>query len=188
MKIYIVRHGQTEWNLIDKVLGCETDMPLNETGRAQAHMAGARLREDGVRFDHVYSSPLSRARETAEIIIGEMYGEASGALEGAPEITLCPDLREMTFGKYEGGDRWDPEYQAAKRDFFKRYPGGESYFDVAHRVYRFLDFLREQPYETVLIATHGGIVRILKNYFVDMENEEFAAFIQPNAEYLTFEL
>lgn len=189
MKIYIVRHGQTEWNRIDKVLGCETDMPLNETGIAQAHEAGRRIAAEGVKFDHIFSSPLSRARETAEII---------NSYQSAPcPITLVHDLREMTFGEFEGAQRDNPAYQASKREYFKRYKGGESFFEMAHRIYRFLDALRDGsapgseglgPDSTVLIATHGGVVRILKNYFVDMENEEFSTFLLPNAEYLVFEL
>lgn len=93
----LVRHGQTDWNLGRRIQG-STDVPLNDTGRAQAREAAAVLRAElaadaGAPVPALYSSDLGRARETAEIIAGEL---------GLPAPLLEPGLRERTYGEAEG--------------------------------------------------------------------------------------
>lgn len=87
--LYLMRHGQTDWNLKYKLQG-STDIPLNETGRIMARNAGKEY--SGIPFDLCFSSPLSRAKETAELVLEG---------RGIPIIT-DERLREMSFGKYEG--------------------------------------------------------------------------------------
>ncbi|MCE5234536.1 MAG: histidine phosphatase family protein [Clostridiaceae bacterium] len=89
MKLILIRHGQTQWNSESRVQG-RTDIPLNEKGRQQARAIALRLQ--GIRFDAVYASPLSRAKETAETI-----AKFSGA-----EVVLDEDITEIQFGKWEG--------------------------------------------------------------------------------------
>jgi len=91
--LYLVRHGETDWNAARRIQG-STDIPLNETGRAQARATAAALVErfTGTR-PRVVSSDLSRARETAEIIADAL---------GAPAPTLYPELRERAYGVAEG--------------------------------------------------------------------------------------
>ena len=174
MKIYIMRHGETAWNAENRILG-STDMPLNEKGRAQAADAAEKMKD--IRFDVIYTSCLSRSMET---------GLAVGALqEGCPVIHM-PCLNEHDFGEFEGKDRLSEEYQNEKRKCFKRYPGGESFLDVAARVYPFIRSLIADPSlrdKTILITSHGGICRVITSYFRDMENEEFVSFAMPNCGY-----
>ena len=96
--LYIMRHGKTDWNTLGKLQG-RTDIPLNDEGRAMAEKARTEYRD--VHFDVCYCSPLSRAKETAEIF-----------LKGR-EIPILPDDRlvEMGFGRYEGmeGVSTDPD-------------------------------------------------------------------------------
>jgi probable phosphoglycerate mutase len=87
--IYIVRHGTTDW-VDDKKIQGDTDIPLNQKGRMQAEKAARALAP--IQFDAVYCSPLSRTRETAEIICKSRVRQ--------PEI--IEDLREMNFGWFEG--------------------------------------------------------------------------------------
>ena len=87
--LYIMRHGQTEWNLQHKLQG-KTDVPLNEAGRAMAESARQKYRD--IHFDVCYCSPLKRALETAEILLRD---------RDVPIIT-DPRLAEMDFGGYEG--------------------------------------------------------------------------------------
>ena len=170
MKILITRHGETSWNKQNKVLG-RTDIPLNETGIHQAKELVEKLKD--VSIQAVYASPLERAFRT-----GSLVAEDHGL-----ECKTDDGLLEMNFGIYEGVSRDNPEYQAEKRKFFSKYPEGESFMDVAGRVYPFLDKLRRNyDDETVLIVSHNGICRVIANYFENMTNEEFASFTIENCE------
>ena len=164
--IYVVRHGETEWNAINKVLG-RTDIPLNDRGIEQAEEMARSLKD--IKIDVFLCSPLSRARQTADAISGET---------GMPYKT-DDRLIEHDFGIFEGVNRFDEGYQNAKREYFVRYPGGESFFDLAARVY---PLIKELEGKNALLVTHGGICRIIRSYFEDMGNEEFVQFSQGNCE------
>lgn len=169
MKIYITRHGETEWNREDKILG-RTDIPLNETGIRQAKAIAANLPET---IDIILASPLKRAAKTAQII-----SETNGI-----DLLYDERLLEMNFGIYEGQSRTSAVYQGEKRRFFARYPKGESFLMVGQRVYNLLDEIFEK-YEdkTVLLVTHNGICRVIDTYFQDVDNEAFASFSLKNCE------
>ncbi len=150
----LIRHGQTDWNLARRIQG-STDIPLNETGRAQAADAAAMLR--GERFDHVYASPLVRAHETAAIIAAHL---------GLPAPLTTRGMREREFGDGEG---------LLVADFLEKYgswhgevPGAETLEQVTERALRSLERIaraarqRSAPRaESVLVATHGGVIRAL---------------------------
>ena len=164
--IYVVRHGETEWNAMNKVLG-RTDIPLNEKGVKQAQEIARSLQDR--KIDIFLCSPLSRARQTADVISAQI----------GVRYKIDDRLIEQDFGKFEGVDRFDGEYQDAKREYFVRYPGGESYFDMAARVF---PLIKELEGANALLVTHGGICRIIRSYFEDMGNEEFVRFSQGNCE------
>src|SRR6187402_1313873 len=90
MTIFLARHGETEWNRIGRWQG-RTDIPLSEVGRAQARTLAGRLSDRGV--SEIFSSDLSRARETAEIVASTL---------GVARVSLDPRLRERGFGCFEG--------------------------------------------------------------------------------------
>lgn len=148
--IALVRHGQTEWNREGRVQG-HSDIPLNDTGRAQAAAAGAALR--GGDWVHLWASPLSRARETAEII--------GGAL-GLGEPSLHPGLRERGYGEAEG---------MLAAEYWERYPGGEDVpgAETSDEVLtRALDALRAIARaagdEPAVAVAHGGLIgRVLRH-------------------------
>ena len=164
--IYVVRHGETEWNAMNKVLG-RTDMPLNDTGIQQAHEIACALKD--LNIEVFLCSPLIRARQTADVISNET----------GIDYKVDERLIEQDFGSFEGVYRYDEAYQNAKREYFARYPGGESFFDLAARVY---PLIKELNGKNALLVTHGGICRIIRNYFEDMGNEEFVQFSQGNCE------
>ena len=87
LRLYLIRHGETEWALSGRHTGL-TDIPLTANGENQARALGKHLR--GIRFAHVLTSPLHRARQTCELV----------GLDKAPEIE--PDLAELEYGDYEG--------------------------------------------------------------------------------------
>ena len=169
--ILVVRHGETEWNAINKVLG-RTDIPLNNKGMEQAYELARSLKD--LKIDIFLCSPLCRARQTADAISNET----------GIRYKIDDRLIEQDFGKFEGVNRFDGGYQEAKREYFARYPGGESYFDLAARVF---PLLKELEGANALLVTHGGICRMIRNYFEDMGNEEFVKFSQGNCEVRTYE-
>lgn len=177
MRIVLLRHGETEWNTNNLVLG-RTDVPLSDKGRKQAEEVGKQL--STYKIDKIYTSPLKRAVETAHIVNNCQKDKCSCV------VSLC--LIEQNFGIFEGVNRSLVDYQMEKRQYFKRYKNGESYFDVAARVYPFIEGILKQERGNILLVTHGGICRIITNYFQDMGNEEFVAFKLRNCEYEVFEL
>jgi uncharacterized phosphatase len=143
--IYLVRHGETDWNLARRIQG-STDIPLNNTGRAQAAATGRLLaRRD---WDLVVASPLSRARETAQIIAREL---------GMPEPTLLPEIVERQYGDAEG---LDYEEIAERFPDDAPVPGRESREEVAARVIPAIVNLAEQnPGAAIIVVSHGGVIR-----------------------------
>lgn len=176
MTLYVARHGETDWNKSNRVLG-RTDAQLNETGLVQASQLVQTLH--AVRLRAVFASPLIRAAE-----IGRMVAEDHGLVCQTDERLI-----EMDFGRMEGFQRDDPEYLAEKRKLFARYPGGESYFQAAARVYSFLDDLKRTGGDgNILVVTHNGICRVSATYFLDMTEEKFMSYSMKNCEVRVFTL
>ncbi len=174
-KFYFVRHGQTVWNVENRICGA-TESPLTEEGREQARKTGRKLKEEmdagRIRIDEILSSPLSRAYDTAEEI---------SKITGIP-MRAEARLTEQNFGKWEGTPRDGLDFKRAKQNFTDSFGGGESMMKVAQRIYNLVDDLKKEPEKTRLLVAHNGIARIVESYFRDMTNEEFAAFGIGNAE------
>ena len=176
MRIYVARHGETQWNLENKVCG-RTDLPLTERGFSQAEMLGEQVKD--LDLDLILSSPMLRARQTA----------APAARMCAVPVLVDERLIEQDYGIYEGVDRQDPGFLGNKRQFAFRYPGGESMRDVAHRVYGLLEELPQKyPDKRVLLICHGGVCRLIRTYFEDMTNEEFFHYSEENGAFREYEL
>lgn len=150
----LVRHGQTDWNLDRRIQG-STDIPLNDTGRADARAAAALLADST--HHAVYASPLLRARETAQIIADEL---------GLDSPELVPEMRERTFGEGEG--ILVAEYLARYGDWLATPPDAETLAGVCERALGALDVIargarrRSAPVaESVIVVTHGGVIRSL---------------------------
>ena len=146
--IYLVRHGQTLQNRAGLLQG-RSDFPLNEMGREQARRVGAFFREQGMRFDAVYTSPLRRAAQTAALIAGETV-----------PLRVDERLIEMDYGPYEGMDLRAPapEVLAFFRDFVNvPAPAGmEKLSAVTARLGAFLEQLRPEAEERdILVSTHA---------------------------------
>ncbi len=145
MTLYVVRHGQTNWNLEGRIQG-NTDNPLNETGFEQARTVGSQLGE--ITLDHVYPSGLKRAIQTAEAIAGD-----------AP-ITPDPRLNERSRGIYEGlvsaevSDEFRPRFNALDDDM----DGGESLRSISERISEATrEIVAQHMGETVMVVGHSGV-------------------------------
>lgn len=179
-KFYFVRHGQTVWNVENKICG-QTDSPLTEKGHEQARETGRILKEKldrgEIHIDEIFTSPLRRAYDTAKEI---------SSMTGIP-MRIEERLIEQNFGKWEGTPRDGKEFAQAKKNFADSYGGGESMMRMAQRIYNLIDDLKKEPGRTCLLVAHNGITRIIESYFRDMTNDEFAAFGIRNAEVREYE-
>jgi broad specificity phosphatase PhoE len=128
--LYVVRHGQTGGNK-NRYVGWE-DEPLDDTGRAQAEQVARAL--DGRRIDAVYSSPLSRALDTARPL---------ASLRGL-ELRVRDDLKEIDYGRFQGLLKADQPLRLRHDHRFEAMPGGESLQDVYRRIERFCLELRPE--------------------------------------------
>jgi probable phosphoglycerate mutase len=152
-RIALVRHGQTDWNLQRRIQG-SSDIPLNETGRAQARHTGAVL--SGRQWDAVYASPLVRAMDTARLI-----AEASGL----PEPEPLEGMQERRYGAAEG---------LTGEEILSRFPDGapipgqETRADVVERALPALEDLgRRHPDSAFIVVTHGGVIASLVRHVTD---------------------
>ena len=174
MKLYIARHGETAWNVENKVSG-RTDIPLTDQGLEQARELARNAMGKGIQV--ILCSPLLRARQTAQAV--------SDAI-GIP-IQIDDRLIELNFGIFEGQSRFDPDFQFTRAQLPTRYPGGESAFDLAHRVYSLLEDVKwNYADKTVLLVCHGGVCRMVRSYFEDLTNEEYGGYHAPNAQLVEY--
>ena len=174
--IYFVRHGQTVWNVENKICGA-TDSPLTELGHEQAIQTGKNILAEGIQADEILYSPLVRAADTAKHI-SEMTGIPA---------RMEPRLIEQNFGKWESTPRDGLDFKAAKGEFANRYEGGESMLHLAQRIYNLLDDLRADQDKTYILVAHNGISRMVHSYFYEMTNDEFAAFGVKNCAVLRYD-
>lgn len=159
--IYLIRHGETEWNSIGRIQG-QKDSVLSEKGLEQANDARENLKE--VHFDAIFSSDLTRTQKTAEII----------NLDRKLAIETSKALRERTLGEHDGtlGTKYMEkikhlleEYKNLPEEKKWKYKFGKKYESDYEVVSRFITALREISVaytgKTVLVVTHGGTIRIL---------------------------
>lgn len=175
-KIYFIRHGETVWNVENKICGA-TDSPLTEKGIEQAKEVAAKIKGKGIKADLILYSPLSRAKDTA-LIISETTG-----IPAKEEARLF----EQNFGKYESTARDGKEFLEAKKQFLNRYDGGESMLHLAQRIYNLLDDLKAED-KTYILVAHNGIARVIHSYFYEMSNDDYAAFGIKNCEIAEYDL
>ena len=164
--LYLIRHGETDWNAEQRYQG-QADIPLNDTGRAQAQRNGEILKSYLPQLEAAdfVSSPLSRARETMEIM--------RAALGLAPStFRIDAELMELHYGHWEGHlatelPTRDPEGVAGKAadPFGWRPRGGESYADLMIRTSRWLNSITR---DTVAV-THGGVTRVARGALLDID-------------------
>lgn len=179
MLIYVIRHGQTDWNAESRLQG-QKDIPLNDTGRQQATGNGlalaAILGADAEQFDFV-ASPLGRTRETMERLRRAMGLD--------PTLYRTDDrLKEVSFGDWEGFTlpelkRSVPERIAERRkvkwDFIPPGDDAESYEILSWRI---AAWLKDVNGPTVCVS-HGGVIRALFKLFGEMDEDEAASAAIP---------
>lgn len=170
MKLYFVRHGETDWNLESKIQG-RNDIPLNETGVSQAEQLAMTLKTSEYGIKAIYSSRQKRALVTAEII---------GKVLVIPPV-VKDGLQEMSLGSWEGftwpqvREKFADEYQCwYKNRRYQAPPGGESYQQLLDRLLPALAQIMEEAEGNALIVTHSAIIMTLMSYIYDTPFEDMA--------------
>lgn len=167
MRIYLVRHGETEWNIQRRMQGWENS-ELTSLGKSQALTHGEFLHNEGV--EEIYASDLQRVKDTVAFI---------GHYCTAP-VSLRPELRECSMGLWEGfhideiKSKWAREYKAWREgDDSISSPEGESLNDVKARVSRVLDeVLATSKRESIAFVTHGLTTRVLLDLLKPLSEED----------------
>lgn len=158
MKFIFVRHGETDYNKARKSMGSGIDAPLNKTGLRQAEELASKL--DNYSFDVIVSSPLRRAKQTAEMI----------AKRFSRPISFDKNLRERNYGSLAGRSYEEVEKETGKSihaiDYDYRPYGGESAEDVKERLIADIEKTK-QDYRgrVVLVVTHGSVIRLAHHIF-----------------------
>lgn len=170
MKIFVTRHGQTDWNVVEKIQG-HTDIELNDIGRKQAEETGKLIKNETI--DLIITSPLKRAKETAQIINSFF------------NVTILEDNRiiERCFGENEGLTKSEirklKEIIPEVEDVWNynknvEFNGIESIQNFFNRIYKFLDDItKKYENKNILIVTHGGVSVPIKCYFMKYPLENF---------------
>ena len=154
-KIYLLRHGQTDYNLQGVVQGSGIDAPINATGRAQAESFYRSYRD--IPFDQLYHSALIRTRQSIQ-----------GFIDLGIPVEALPELNEISWGEYEGTPMTPEEgeyyrmmlrqWQQGNLDY--AIAGGESPNSVAERLHRAIQIILNGPGEIILVCMHGRAMRI----------------------------
>lgn len=173
MKLLLVRHGETDWNLARRYQSY-SDVPLNHNGIQQAQCLAKRLSNEKIAV--LCSSDLSRAMDTAKWIANEY--------EPALAVQCDPHWHELSFGKWEGLNheeiqaQWQTEVNAWYADPVNiSPPGGETMLQMSERVQSALDELKtKHKDETVLIVSHGGTIQILLCMLLGVELNRYWQF------------
>ena len=161
--LVLVRHGESEWNRLNRFTGWE-DVNLSEEGMAEAHRAGERLAAEGRTFDIAFTSKLKRAHNTLDIILGELNQQNLKTVKDAA-------LNERDYGdlvgisKEEARKRWGAhQVHLWQRSYDIAPPGGESLKDTASRVLPYFEkhiAPELRAGKNVIVVAHGNSLRAL---------------------------
>lgn len=177
--IYLLRHGETQWNTENRLQG-QMDSPLTARGRDQVRAVARHLREeigDPTRYS-VISSPLGRARHSAELACGEF---------GLPPEVIREDarLKEVAFGLWEG-QTWDEVAERDAERWRRRQqdrwgfvvPGGESYAQLSRRAGAW--FAEQADEARLIVVCHGGVRRVLRGAYAGLRDAEIPDLDEPH--------
>ena len=179
--VFLVRHGRTGWNK-EQVFRGHKDVPLDEVGREEARLVGERLKREGIKA--VFSSPLSRARETAEAV----------ARSHNVEVQIVEGLIDLHFGDWEGLSL--KEVQKQYSDLYAQwqgaphkviFPGGEGLAAVRSRAIKAVEKIVERhPQEAVALVSHRVVLKVLICALLGLDNSHFWNIRQDNCGFTTF--
>lgn len=150
MRIYLIRHGETDWNVVGRLQG-QTDIPMNQNGEKQLERTGEVLAGLGVKPDVIIASPLKRTVKSAQIVAGQIGYEKE-------RILTDPRFLEIDFGMADG----TTAVERQERFPDGKFPGMETSEDVCRRAGAALhEYMANYPEQTLMIVSHGGTTKAL---------------------------
>lgn len=177
MKLFFIRHGQTDWNLQGKIQG-SYDSELNDTGIKQAIELSEVLLKLNYKFSRIYTSPQKRALKTAKIL-----SEYSNI-----EYIPIDDLKEINMGEWEGlswkevEENYPTEYKKwLLNRQYTRTPNGESYDDMLKRVLIAINQIIDENSDNVVVISHSAIIMGLQCYVTNTPFNDMLKFKTKNA-------
>lgn len=176
MKVFFVRHGQSEGNLVGVYQG-RNDYDLTELGQRQAKQCTNDLRKIGVKFSRVVTSPQTRAKQTATVL-AELL---------ALPLLVDGNWREVTMGDFDGeaiADIVDVVGSSDPKEWLKACDGGESEIQVQHRIARGISHLRDGD----IVVSHGILGAYLLHLIGDSGELNFELFRRLQGQFLSLEL
>ena len=181
MKLFVVRHGETDWN--SKMLACGvSEALLTEKGKNQAKELAERLaaEQDKNKISLIYVSPLKRAIATAAYIEKTLGIKAK----------IDERLKEINFGDFEMKKWRTSEFLHIHKNPFLKFPGGESFAQVAHRAYSMIEEVKREHTSNgnVLFVCHGILTAAIYTYFKPFSSEELLRLEIKNCQLLEFDL
>lgn len=175
LRIYVARHGETDWNLTHRLQGW-TDRPLNDLGRRQASDLAESLKS--VRLDAIYSSTLSRSRDTAQAVAGARM-----------TVKSLPGLRERNYGKFQGMSDTDADYLRRVNAWDDQMDGGESLNQLLARTRESIDLIRrEHPSGNVLVVAHRITNQMVLRALLNLTADQAVKIEQGNDEVYLVEI
>ena len=173
--LYILRHGQTEWNVEKRMQG-HMDSPLTDKGKQQVNAHGKTLKALGG-IDQLFVSPSGRTRETAYIL--NSYTKAAMTFESALMERDCGEWSGQLLGDVEA--RYPQAWRAREEDAFEhRPPGGENLRDMQERVGDFIQSLFAVDCDVVGLVTHGVMSRVILMQLLGLNDKEALRVYHPN--------
>lgn len=170
-RFYLVRHGQTLWNVERKYQG-QSDVPLTKIGKLQAEQVADKLKDKDIKA--IYASDLSRTVHTAREI----------AKHHNLEVINDKDIRELSLGVWEGltfnevNERWSKEFREwQEKPFEIKPPEGETLTDLYNRTGRFMmRAAKAHPKEKIIVVTHAGPIRAILAQILNLKRDFFWKF------------
>lgn len=176
MKLFLIRHGQTDWNVKGKIQG-SYDSELNDTGITQAYELSKKILESDYKFSKIYSSQQKRAFKTAQIL-----SEATNE-----ECILMKGLEEINLGEWEGlswaevQDKYPREFKEWRMNLrYTKSPKGESYEDMTERALAAIHKIINENCDDVAIVTHSAVIMCLQCYITNTPFDEMMKFKADN--------
>lgn len=183
MKLFLIRHGQTDWNLKGKIQG-SYDTELNETGIAQAEELSSKVIEQNYKFFKIYSSCQKRALKTAQVL----------SYHTNVSYEIIKGIEEINLGEWEGlswaevKKKFPAEYEEWYNN--RRYtkpPKGESYEDMLKRVLEAIHNIIKKGSEDVAVVTHSAVIMCLQCYITNTPFSEMTKFKVDNSAITEFD-